>query len=284
MASVNAGDIAPFVQTIYEDAMMVARENNLMSALVKGFSDASGTAARTRSEYGTVTINTITDIDDMTSQAYTPVVGSTLTPSQVGAQFFITDLRVETDPFGIRDDASLELGMAMASKIERDLLGNFSSLTGGTLSLAGTILTWGHFYAMLSRLRAQFAPFPYNFVCHPFQWHQLGKAVAPGATVTNSPAIQDSILGSFYVGSVSGVNIWTSANLTVDGNDDSYCAMFSPTALALDDRRSPRIEPERDASRGGGGWELNLTAVYAHGVWRPKFGIQGLFDATTPSS
>ena len=46
-------------------------------------------------------------------------------------------------------------------------------------------------------------------------------------------------------------------------------------ALALDMRRAPRLEPERDASRRG--YELNLSAVYAHGVWRPKFGVCGIF-------
>ena len=282
MAMVLASDIGTFVQTIYEDAMMVARDNNLMAALVMPFMDRSGTAARTRSEYGTATINTITEVDDLTSQAFTPATANTLTPAQVGAQFFITDLRVESDPFGVQSDASLELGLAMAQSIEKNLLGNFSSLTGGTVGAAGTTLTWGHFFAMLTRLRAQNAPLGYAFVCHPYQWHALGKAVAPGATVTNSPMIQDDILRNFYVGSVSGVDIFTSSNIAIDGSDDAYCGMFARPAIAIDWRRAPRIEPERDASRSG--FELNLTAVYAHGVWRPKFGVQGLFDATAPTS
>jgi len=282
MAMVLASDISTFVQTIYADAMMVARDNNLMAQLVTPFMDRSGTAARTRSEYGTAVINTITETDDMTSQAFTPATANTLTPAQVGAQFFITDLRVESDPFGVQQDASLELGLAMAQSIEKNLLSNFSSLTGGTVGAAGTVFTWGHVFAMLTRLRAQNAPLPYKFVCHPYQWHQLGKAVAPGATVTNSDDIQNEVLRNFYVGSVSGVQIFTSSNIAIDTGVDAYCAMFSQPAMAIDWRRAPRIEPERDASRAG--FELNLTAVYAHGVWRPKFGIQGLFDAATPDS
>jgi hypothetical protein len=57
--------------------------------------------------------------------------------------------------------------------------------------------------------------------------------------------------------------------------------IFSPLALALDVRRAPRIEPERDASRRA--TELNLSSVYAHGVWRPKYGVQLISDASTPS-
>ena len=39
-----------------------------------------------------------------------------------------------------------------------------------------------------------------------------------------------------------------------------------------------RLEPERDASRRG--WELNLSTVYAHGVWRPTYGVQMIFVDT----
>lgn len=283
MAFVKVADIATFVQTIYEDAMLVARDNNVMLGLVTVYSDASGTASRSRSEYGTATLNTITDVDDLSSQAFTPTVDSTLTPAEVGAQFFITDTRVESDPFGVRQDASLELGQAMAQKIETDIVGNFSSLTGGTVGAAGSALSWGYFYAMLSRLRAQNAPRPYYFVCHPHQYHQLGKAVSVGSTVTNmADSLLEGVNRNFYVGSISGVDIFTSSNLSIDASDDAVAAMFSPMALAYDERRAPRIEPERDASRRG--FELNLSAIYAHGVWRPKWGIQATFDSAAPTS
>lgn len=275
-------DISTFVNTVFEDALFVARDNNLMANLVTVFNDQQGAALRKNQTYGTATMNSVAETDDLTSQAFTPTALSTLTPGEVAAQFFLTDLRVESDPFGVRSDAAQELGMAMAQKFESDLLGNFSSLTGGTVGAAGTAITWGHVFAMFSRLRAQNAPRPWRLVLHPYQWHILGKAVAPGATVTNAPELQNEVMRNFYVGTVSGVDVYTSANITVDGSDDAYCALFSPAALALDIRRAPRLEPERDASRRG--WELNLSAVYAHGIWRPKFGVQGLFDASTPSS
>jgi hypothetical protein len=283
MPSLNTySNISSFVNTVFEDAMFVARDNNLMAALVTVYNDRTGLALRKSSEYGTATMQTIAETDDLTSQAFTPAVLSTLTPAEAGAQFFLTDSRIESDPFAAREDATMELGLATAQKIEKDLLGNFSSLTGGTIGAAGTVITWGHFFAMLSVLRGRNAPLPYVAVLHPYQWHALGKAIAPGATVTNSPAIQDAVTRNFYVGSVSGVDIYTSANITVDGSDDAYGAMFSRQALALDVRRAPRLEPERDASRRG--WELNISTVYAHGIWRPRFGVTGLFDATTPTS
>lgn len=113
-------------------------------------------------------------------------------------------------------------------------------------------------------------------------WGVLGKAAAPGATVTNSPRFQDAITQNFYVGSVSGVEIYTSANISTITGDDAYVGMFSRQAIALDVRRAPRLEVERDASRRG--YELNFTSVYAVTAWRPAFGVAGLFDATTPTT
>lgn len=274
-------NVQAFVCTIYDDVFTVARDANLLANFVTQKS-GQGMAARQNQIYGTASVVSIGETDDLASQVFSPVALSTLTPAEAGAQFLLTDQRLETDPFGVRSEATLELGYAAAQKVEVDIISDFSSLTGGTVGAAGTILTWGHFFAGIGQLRGQMAPLPYVYVLHPYQWHVLGKAVAPGATVTNSPELQNSIAGNFYVGSVSGVNIYTSMNIPGGGTNTARGAMFSRPALALDTRRGIRIEPERDASRRA--WELNMSMVYAHGVWRPKFGVQMIFDAALPVS
>ena len=136
---------------------------------------------------------------------------------------------------------------------------------------------------MVSILRKQKAPFPYSFVCHPYHWNILGKAASVAGSVTNMAAsLGDDINRAFYIGSVSNVNIFVSANIPVDSSDDAIAGMFSRAALALDIRRAPRLEAERDASRRC--IELNMSAVYAQGVWRPLFGVKGTFDAVTPTT
>jgi len=283
MAILNLeSDISSFVNTIYEAALLVTRESNLMAALVTQFGDKQGLAVRSNQQYGGVTVHTIGEDDDLVGQAFTPSAIATLTPTEKGAQYVLTDSRVETDPFNVRADAALDLGQGMAAKMETDLLAEFASLTAGTLGTSGSVITWSYFYSMLSVLRDAKAPLPYAFVCHPFQWGILGKAAAPGATVTNAPQFQDAITKNFYVGSVSGVEIYTSANIDNSTAAATYCAMFSKPAIALDVRRAPRLEVERDASRRA--WELNFTTVYAAGVWRPAFGVCGIFDATTPTT
>lgn len=281
-----AGNISGYFQDIYEDALLVTRENNIITQLVYvPPADRNESESRKLSRFTGATINDISDQDDMASQAFTPSVISTLTPSMKGAQYFITDQRINSSPFDERSMASQDLGAALATKIETDLIGNFTSLTGGTVGTAGTVNNWAYFYAMEAILRAKKAPYPYYFLCHPYQWFPLSKAASVGSTTaTNAaPELLNAVNSGFFVQRVGNIYVFVSANIPVISGDDAYCAMFSRSAMAFDIRRAPRLEPERDASKGGGGWELNLTVNYAHGVWRPEWGVQGVFDCSIPT-
>src|ERR1043165_7918610 len=265
-------DIVGYVQTIFEDAMFVAREQNVMTGLVTQFS-ASGDATRTNSNYGTATINALAETDDLTSQAFTPSTYQSLTPGEFGAQVFLTDRRIDNDPSNARNDASQELGMAMASKVERDLIADFANFTGGTLGAGGSLMTWGRLFAAEAILRAAQAPGRYRAVMSPFQFYAMGTVAAITGTQRNAPNFQDRVQSNMQptgVFSVGNIDIVLSANIPT--GTASVAAMFAAPALALDTRRAPRLEPERDASRRG--WELNLSGVYAHGVWRPEWGVK----------
>jgi len=284
MPSLNpSSDITSFINSVFEASILVARDNNVMTGLVRVFNDRTGVATRKNQQYGGATINTLTETDDMTGQAFTPSTISTLTPAEAGGQYFVTDLRVESDPFSVRNDAATDLGLATATKIETDLIGNFSSFTGGTVGAAGSLITWSYFLAMEATLKANKAPYPYFSVMHPYQWYHLAKAasVASGPATNIAPSLAETVNQAFFVRQVGGVSLFVSSNFTIDGSGDTTIGMWSRDALALDMRRAPRLEPERDASRRG--YELNLTTVYAEGVWRPTFGVAGIFDCTAPT-
>ncbi len=269
MAQYNTfSDISTYVNSILEASLLIARENSVMPALVQNFS-AVGENPRKVYQYGTVTINDVGEADDLQSQAFTPSLLSTLTPSEAAAQYFLSDRRVAGDWSAVRADASQDLGLAMGQKIDVDLLGLFDKLTGGTVGVAGTNMSWATFFAAKTLLKNKLAPLPYFCVLHPNQTHCLGTAIAPGVTVTNSPMIQDEFMRQFFVANVSGVDIYEDANIT--SGTSVFGAMFSRQAIALDTRRAPRIEYERDASRRG--FELNASMVYAKGTWRPTWGV-----------
>lgn len=275
----TAGDIATFVNTVWADALLVARENNVMLPLVTSFGDRSGLAVRKNAKYGTATINLIAETDDLASQSFTPSTDQTLTPYEYGAQFFMTDSRIETDIWSYRQDASTELGAAYGQKVDSYLTGLFPSFTGGTAGGTTTNMTWASFLSARAQMQRALAPAPWRCVLSPEQYLCLGTAIAPGVTVTNAPDLQDEFIRRYYVNTVAGVDIFVDGNITAAAT--VAAGMFSPAAIALDMRRAFRLEPERDASRRG--LELNVSSVFAYGVWRPQYGVVILTAGTLPA-
>ena len=262
-------NIAAFVNTVWADALLVARENNVMAPLITNFGDLTGLALRKNAKYGTATWNQVAEIDDLTSQAFTPSTDQTLTPYEYGAQFFFTDSRFESDIFAVRQDAAIELGRAYGQKIDGYLVSLFTSFTGGTAGGTTTNMKWASFLNARTQMQRALAPLPWRCVLSTEQYMCLGTTIAPGVTVTNAPQLQDEFIRQYYVNTIAGVDIYVDGNIGTGAT--VYGGMFSPSAIALDMRRAFRLEPERDASRRG--IELNVSSVFAYGVWRPQYGV-----------
>ena len=165
--------------------------------------------------------------------------------------------------------------------METRLMGHFNEFTAGTIGSSGSTCTWSYVMAMESILKANYAPYPYVLVLSPYQWFPLAKAasVASSAATNASESLKEAVNSMFFVKQFGGVSIFVSNNIEASGTD-AYAGMFSRDALAFDLRRAPRMEPDRDPSRRG--IELNLTSVFATGVWRPTFGVAGLFLNSAP--
>jgi len=291
MSAINAfSTVSSIAPNIQEDAIFVIREMGLMQRLVTVFNDTQGMNPRVGYQYNQATAKDISEEDDLTSSAFTPSADQTLTPSEIGEQFFVTDARVESEaPENWSRDAAQELGYAGLDKIETDLLGEMANLTGGTIGAAGTVITWGYVGAAIARARmANKNPAkPLVCVIHGYQWAVLAKsATIAGATVAaTAPNWQDQITRSggsgVEVAEYMGVPVFQ-VYATPDSLDDFTGGVFPPESIAIDWRRAIRVEPDRDPSRRG--TELNMSAVYAHGVWRPTRGVKMIFDATAPTS
>jgi len=275
-------DLNSYFNNIYEDAVFALHEGTLATRLVRTFTDGKGDQVRYLSSYPTVTPVTVEETEDFAKPTQWDKTNlASLTPAEKMSQVIITDRRMDTDPQNARQDASVEMGAGMASLVDQDILGNFNALTGGTVGAAGSTMIWGYLFAAISILRKGKVPRPWYAILHPYHWHDLASAVAVAQTVTNAPTFQDEVMRRWYVGSVAGLDIFISGNCE-ESSTNAYSAVFNPQAIAFDLRRDVRLEPERDASARA--WELNLTMMYAHGVWRPTWGVQIIADVTTPTS
>jgi hypothetical protein len=286
MAQLNTwSDISSIANAVQADAYLVIRETAIMRNLVTVFNDLSGGNLRKSYEYNSVTAAAINEADDLNSSAFTPSAGQTLTPAEIGAQFFITDLRRDSESMeSILTDASRELGFAGADKINNDIAGDMASLTGGAIGTSGSAITWGYVAAAIAQARnaSKSIAVPLNCVIHGYQAAVLAKSASiAGATVASSVVDGVTKTGLTQAFTFLGVPIYQ-VFVAPDGSNDFTGGVFPKEALAFDVRRDVRVEAERDASRRG--LELNMSAVYAHGVWRPALGVKMIFAATAPTS
>jgi hypothetical protein len=260
-----------------------------MPSLVTVLTDMSGLNTRKSYKYNSGTAKTVGEDDDLTSDAFTPSADQTLTPAEIGLQFFVTDSRAESDaPENIITDASRELGFAATDKLETDLIGDMASMTGGTIGAAGTAITWGYLAAAIAVARGvnKNAAKPLAAVIHGYQWSVLAKSatIAGASVAATAPNFQEQITvggASVQVATFMGVPVYQVFG-GIDTSTDFTGGVFPRESLALDWRRMIRVRPQRDESRRG--VELNMSAVYAHGVWRPALGVKMIFDAATPTA
>lgn len=282
MAITKYSDISSFINTIYERSLFVVREMNLMANLVSNYS-AQGWMVREFSTRPQVTAETVADgVDYSNPQDFGKSSVGSLTPLEAIAQVLLTDQNVETDPDGSRQDAALELGGSVATKIDKDLCGLFTSFSTDKGPGAGQPFK-------LSFLAAGVAVVRYNMkragrvnaVLHPYHWHDIWVEMGrPAATYANVADLTTQALRDYFVDNLLNTRIFTSSNVTVSGTD-AVSGAFAQEALALDTRRAYRLEPERDASLRA--WELNATAGYAAGLGpRPTFGVKLTGDITEP--
>ncbi len=281
MAITTKSALNSLFANIYEDALFVARETNIMTNLVRNFS-ARGWMTRNISQRPQLTAQEVAEgVDYANPQTFGKSSLANLTPGEKMAQVVLTDVDIETDPDNAREDASRELGGAIATKIDVDLAGTFTNFTTGKGS-AGNPITIANCAAAISVLRNRSIPNPIHFVMHPYGWHDIWTELGqPAAEKVLLGEVANQALMDFYVGQWLMATWFVNANISIDGSTDAISAVFSPQAIGFDSRKSPTLEPERDASLRA--WELNMVAGYAYGVIRPTYGVKLTHDATEPS-
>ncbi len=271
---------------VFEAALLHLRANNIMTGLVSTFNDRQGLTPRTGSRWGEVTWRQRATTDDTTASEFTRTALGTLTPYVWAPDpIFIADEDLRTDTEDTLAAAAQEFGQGAAQKVETNLLGMFSSFTGGTVGTAGSAITWAYWRAMRDRLDVASKGVGQKiFVCHTYQWGVLSGLAPTSSVAIVQPAIVDQqIVTAFGLRQVDDVLIYPTPNVSVITGDDAYAGMFVMDALAFDLRTPFNIRPQRDESRGGGGTELNASMTYGYGVWDATKGIQGIFDCTAPT-
>lgn len=281
MAISKIEDLNSLYNDIYEDALFVAREMNVMVGLVRNFA-ATGYMARKIGIRPEVVAQTKPEgVDFQVNTLFDKQLKATLTPGVIMAQTLLTDEAIATDPDGARQDAAQELGSAIATKIDVDLVTLFASLSA-TKGTANAALSTAKVAAAISKLRTESAPSPLYVVLHPYGWHDIWTELGqPAATYAFLGEVANQALRDFYVGNWINANWFISSNIAIDTNTDAIGGVFNPGALGFDSREEPVMEPDRKPSQKA--VQLNMSAGYAVGIIRQEFGVGLIHDATEPT-
>jgi len=170
MAITKKSDLNSLFNSIYEDSLFVARESNIMTNLVTNYS-ATGWMSRVIKANPTITATSVAEgVDFANPTTWSKSAAATLTPGEVMCQVLLTDINIETDPENARADSATEMGGAIATKIDEDLLTLFSSFSLGKGPGAGQTATLQKFANCIAVLRQAIVPNPIHIVLHAYHW------------------------------------------------------------------------------------------------------------------
>ena len=262
---------------IVAEAMFQAQEKSIMRGLVRNFTmPLNSGKSIVVPTYPTVAASAVAEGTDLSNTAVS-TGGATLTVSEVGVMTTVTDLAIRSSASNVIADIGKVFGEGIAKKIDQDLMSNFDNFSTEVGDGTGAISVNSIFQAV-ANLRANGVPST-DLACvlHPMIAYDLKAAI--GASAYAGGDLQTEALRSGYVGTLAGVPIFESSNMSNTGNAGDYKgAVFHRDALGLAMMQDIQIETQRDASLRAS--ELVSTAVYGHGEIFDSYGVEVHFDSS----
>ena len=275
MAATTTSTLDDLFVNIITEARFTAEEQSLMRNLVTnyGIEAQAGTTIQVP-KYPAIAAAALTEGTDMSS---TTVSTSSVTVAvgEVGAQVFLTDMAT-MGAGNPAQELGTVLGNSIATKLDQDLIGLFDGFSN-SIGASTTELTAAYLFQAASILRANKVTGRLVGVFHPYQTYALKANLTNTMANPNGGDLQNEAMRTGYVTTIAGIDIFESANVSVDGSGDAKGCVFSAEAMALAMKRDFNLEYERDASLRG--WELNATAVYGVGELDDAYGVEMYFDA-----
>ncbi len=214
-----------------------------------------------------------------------------VTPTEIVAQFLLTDVAVRTNSEDIAGDAGEILGNAMRKKVDQRGLAMFDTYTnqlGGDavqaatnyVTAAATILEGG----------TEMAPRPYYLVLRPEPLRRLLDQLTPVGTYPIPQGISAEVArdylatdykffgadGGFKSGNISRVAAATDANRPSSGGFFSKKATLYVPATELDVEKDRRMKAR--------GWLYQASHTFGFVHLEPSWGVRMRFVSATPTS
>ena len=263
---------------IVAEAQFVAQEQSIMRNLVRNYAITGGGKAVEVPIYAAVSAAAVSEATDLSNTAIDPS-SVTITAAEVGVMTTLTDLARNAAPRNVAADIGRLFGEAVAKKQDQDLIAlfdGFSTAVGdGTTAINAAAI-----FNALSTLRGNALNInDCAVVLHPKIAYDLKANLTNSFANANANDLANEALRSGFVGSLAGMRIFETSNMSNTGTAGDYKgAAMHRDALALAEMQGLKIETQRDASLRAD--EIVATAVYGVGEIHDSYGVEMHFDSS----
>ena len=263
---------------IVAEAQFVATEQSIMRNLVRNYAITGGGKAVEVPIYSAVSAAAVSEATDLSNTAIDPS-SVTITASEVGIMTTLTDLARNAAPRNVAADIGRLFGEAVAKKQDQDLIAlfdGFSTAVGdGTTAINAAAI-----FNALSTLRGNALNInECAVVLHPKIAYDLKANLTNTFANANANDLANEALRSGFVGSLAGMRIFETSNMSNTGNAGDYKGgAFHRDALALAEMQGLKVETQRDASLRAD--EIVATAVYGVGEIHDSYGVELHHDSS----
>ena len=263
---------------IVAEAQFVAQEQSIMRNLVRNYAISGGGKAVEVPIYSAVSAAAVAEATDLSNTAINPT-SVTITASEVGIMTTLTDLGRNSAPRNVAADIGRLFGEAVAKKQDTDLTALFDGFSTAVGDGTAAISAAGVFNAA-STLRANALNLnDCAVVLHPKIAYDLKANLTNTFANPNAGDLQNEAMRSGFVGSLAGLRVFETSNMSNTGNAGDYKgAAMHRDALALAEMQGLKIETQRDASLRAD--EIVATAVYGVGEIHDSYGVEMHFDSS----
>jgi len=263
---------------IVAEAQFVAQEQSIMRNLVRNYAITGGGKAVEVPIYAAVSAAAVSEATDLSNTAIDPS-SVTITASEVGIMTTLTDLARNAAPRNVAADIGRLFGEAVAKKQDQDLIAlfdGFSTAVGdGTTAISAAAI-----FNALSTLRGNALNInDCAVVLHPKIAYDLKANLTNTFANANANDLANEALRSGFVGSLAGMRIFETSNMSNTGTTGDYKGgAFHRDAIALAEMQGLKIETQRDASLRAD--EIVATAVYGVGEIHDSYGVELHHDSS----
>ena len=263
---------------IVAEAQFVASEQSIMRNLVRNYAISGGGKAVEVPVYSAVSAAAVSEATDLSNTAIDPS-SVTITAAEVGVMTTLTDLARNAAPRNVAADIGRLFGEAIAKKQDQDLIAlfdGFSTAVGdGTTAINAAAI-----FNALSTLRGNALNInECAVVLHPKIAYDLKANLTNTFANANANDLANEALRSGFVGSLAGMRIFETSNMSNTGNTGDYKGgAFHRDAIALAEMQGLKIETQRDASLRAD--EIVATAVYGVGEIHDTYGVELHHDSS----